>query len=456
MRKMIVRSASPADRELFYSSCRPIISNYAFTGQKGENTGELRISDLLFFDIETTGLSPKESSVYLIGCMYEAEDGPVLTQLFAETPSEEATLISAFSDIVRSHPVAVHYNGSTFDIPFLRARAEKLAVDLCAFISHIDLYRELKHVKAMLGLRSMRMKAMEEYVGIRRQDIYHGGELIELYIKYVSLNKLNILRRSTTAFRALDDGVAPAGRPRPGRKITASFSDRTGLRMIGSEDCNELLRILLLHNYEDVENMLFIAPLTEIIGFVNGRFRIIDIGVSRSEKISGNIILNITLAPDATANTDIFRRLFLSSRSNGRLLKATTAGGDLVMIDCVPGSQAGAVSIRLEAAETELKLFFPNYKDYYYLKNEDYAIHKSLGQFMDKEKCVKCTAANCYTRKNAVFVPVFEKKGGALGDIIYLYRRNAPDKALFADVNDLISHPEAAVVYVMQLFGSIV
>ena len=71
----------------------------------------------------------------------------------------------------------------------------------------------------------------------------------------------------------------------------------------------------------------------------------------------------------------------------------------------------------------------------------------------NRERCVRCTAANCYTRKQGAFVPVFAKKGGTLGDKIYLYRRSAPDKSLFAEVKDLVSDREAAVIYVLQLLN---
>ena len=45
--------------------------------------------DILFFDIETTGLSPKTSSLYLIGCAYYGDDGWHLRQFFANEKNEE-------------------------------------------------------------------------------------------------------------------------------------------------------------------------------------------------------------------------------------------------------------------------------------------------------------------------------------------------------------------------------
>ena len=56
----------------------------------------------------------------------------------------------------------------------------------------------------------------------------------------------------------------------------------------------------------------------------------------------------------------------------------------------------------------ELKYFYSNYRDYYYLPIEDTAIHKSVGEYVDKTARVKATARTCYTRKQGLFLPQFE------------------------------------------------
>lgn len=45
-----------------------------------------------------------------------------------------------------------------------------------------------------------------------------------------------------------------------------------------------------------------------------------------------------------------------------------------------------------------LRMYYPNYKDYYYLPAEDAAIHKSVGVYVDKKNRVPATAENCFTR----------------------------------------------------------
>ena len=55
----------------------------------------------------------------------------------------------------------------------------------------------------------------------------------------------------------------------------------------------------------------------------------------------------------------------------------------------------------------ELKYFYSNYKDYYYLPLEDTAIHKSVGEYVDRDVRTKATARTCYTKKQGLFLPQF-------------------------------------------------
>ena len=57
--------------------------------------------DILFFDIETTGLSAHSSSVYLIGCLSVDNNSFVLHQFMAESFSEEQQIILEFLDLLK-------------------------------------------------------------------------------------------------------------------------------------------------------------------------------------------------------------------------------------------------------------------------------------------------------------------------------------------------------------------
>lgn len=61
--------------------------------------------------------------------------------------------------------------------------------------------------------------------------------------------------------------------------------------------------------------------------------------------------------------------------------------------------------LRVQMYTGELKYFYPNYKDYYYLPAEDCAIHKSVGTYVDKNFRTQAKAANCYSKKRGTFLP---------------------------------------------------
>ena len=80
------------------------------------------LSSLLFFDIETTGLSPSSAQIYLIGALCFPKKGPaVLRQWFAASLFEEQELLRSFFAFAAPFRTLVHFNGQRFDLPFLSA-----------------------------------------------------------------------------------------------------------------------------------------------------------------------------------------------------------------------------------------------------------------------------------------------------------------------------------------------
>ena len=61
-----------------------------------------------------------------------------------------------------------------------------------------------------------------------------------------------------------------------------------------------------------------------------------------------------------------------------------------------------------------MKYFYANYKDYYYLPEEDMAIHKYIAGYVDREHRVQARAETCYTRKPGVFLPQWQDGEGRL------------------------------------------
>ncbi len=141
---------------------------------------------LLFFDIETTGLSADKNQVYMIGVLYLSGDEWKLTQWLSDTMNSEGELLDAFFGCLSNFKVLISFNGDTFDIPFLlrRCRVWNRSYDFEA-VRSVDIYRLARPYKNILGLENCKQKSIESFLGIDREDIYSGGELINVYIQYL-------------------------------------------------------------------------------------------------------------------------------------------------------------------------------------------------------------------------------------------------------------------------------
>jgi uncharacterized protein YprB with RNaseH-like and TPR domain/predicted nuclease with RNAse H fold len=107
-------------------------------------------SESVFLDIETTGLSPVFDSVTVVGLF----DGRRY-EVFIEGQN-----LSALPEKLKRYSVAVTFNGSGFDLRFLKLAFENLALPPV----HID----LRWVVRRLGYRGG-LKAVEREFGIRRE-----------------------------------------------------------------------------------------------------------------------------------------------------------------------------------------------------------------------------------------------------------------------------------------------
>ena len=146
------------------------------------------LSDLVIFDIETTGLSANVSSLYLIGALwYDTPKKEIkMCQWFADDYTSECTILEAFSSFVSGFSTIVHYNGSGFDIPYLEKKMSQYHIncDLTRF-EGIDIYRRIAPYKEFLHLPNCKQKTIEGFLHTDREDTYTGGELIDIYHEYV-------------------------------------------------------------------------------------------------------------------------------------------------------------------------------------------------------------------------------------------------------------------------------
>lgn len=290
---------------------------------------------LLFFDIETTGFSPKTSALYLIGAVYFSEQSWNCIQWLAESSDEEPRLLQIFFDFCASFRVLIHFNGEGFDIPYLLQKAGQynLSAPFNAMES-VDLYRRIRPCKAWLKLTCMNQKAMETFLDIHRKDKYTGGELIEIYQRFTK---------------------------------DASAEDR---------------HLLLLHNQDDLTGMTGLLPLLAYPAlFLEHRYVLKD--VSWMDTPNGQPMLLIELTLENPIPKPVSCRLsygYLSAHNQ-------------------------VCRLQIRAFEGELKYFLPDYRNYYFLPDQDCAIHKSIAAYTNPAKRIQAKASHCYLRRYGLFLP---------------------------------------------------
>ena len=87
-----------------------------------ESEGDVRRSDLLFFDTETTGLGGAGAVAFLVGCGNHVRDGFEIRQYLVPDYCDEAAMLEELRSEFRLNRTLVSYNGAAFDATLLRDR----------------------------------------------------------------------------------------------------------------------------------------------------------------------------------------------------------------------------------------------------------------------------------------------------------------------------------------------
>lgn len=141
----------------------------------------------LFFDIETTGLSHTSSVLYMIGAVCFDGTNWTLHQWLAEEPSEEPEILSSFLNFSAGYERLIHFNGTTFDLPFLEKKCSRYHLpDTLSQKESLDLYQIFRPLKRLLGLEHMNQVSLQSWLGQKRTDTLDGKALIPVYKKFAS------------------------------------------------------------------------------------------------------------------------------------------------------------------------------------------------------------------------------------------------------------------------------
>lgn len=352
-----------------------------------------KINEILFFDIETTGLSAYTSYLYLIGCMYYKDDAWHITQWLLDDPSQEADLLNAFSNKLKPFKCIIHYNGSGFDIPYLNIKYEKHNIPKpFDNIDSFDMYKQVSPYRKLFPFPNLKLQTLEDYLGFTRRDNTSGGDLIDTYSQFIgrlSYEKLAGQVSKTTYANNLKS------------LFNNNMSMATNKESENTEASIQLAYKLLLHNYDDIVGLL---DTSNILRYIT----LLDQGVQKNNIISVNyekskdyLTAKVEVATDFPYPlkwiTSPINRYNKRKSHNNNLSKARKT-------DYLVSLKDNYIITKMPLLTGELKYFFPNYKDYYYLPKEDQAVHKTIAKYVDKKYKTKAKASNCYTYTKGDFV----------------------------------------------------
>ena len=442
--------------------------------------------DVLFFDIETTGLSARSAGLYLIGVLtytvatsiaeesnnasssdeaqisavpsaHRTASGPetaghwTLLQYFCEDVADEPAVLQAFFELLRTKKILISYNGDGFDIPFLR------------------------HMVEQYGLRAPRphhSTALHEHADCPATDgstiadapplySFDTVESFDLFKKFRPLKHLlglpDLKLKSCERFL----GIEREDRFTGGELIEVYFEWQ-------KTKAPALLDALLLHNAEDIANLPNLLPLLRYRALPHSDFQLrahecLQDGGTPLVHLSFTLLSSMSPsahAPSENATREVTDDRHLHWPDAGEndtreatedrrqhwpaltLPKPMDLRGDFWALH----AEGRAVELYVQLFEGERKLFFADFEHYYYLPAEDQVIHQSLAEFVDRSARKKACARNCYQRVSGCFLPECSE--------VYTpaLRAEYRDKLRYAQYSDTLFDDEAKAVTYLKSF----
>ena len=178
------------------------------------------------------------------------------------------------------------------------------------------------------------------------------------------------------------------------------------------------LNSLLLHNEDDLKGMLQILPMLCYYDLFNNDLKVKKASASTYTDFHGIVRQELIL----TLKLPVALPKPVSAHANNCYFKGEGTVGNL----------------RVPIFVEEMKYFYANYHDYYYLPDEDVALHKSVASFVDLDHRVQATAATCYTRKESKYLQMWSNEFDPI------FRREYKSKDIFFELTDELKRDRAA------------
>lgn len=457
--------------------------------------------DVLFFDIETTGLSARSAGLYLIGILTYTADASIakdsniavssdeaeisvpsalsaasnptshitaspdrsepkaaghwtLLQYFCEDVADEPAVLQAFFELLCTKKILISYNGDGFDIPFLRHMVEQYGLRTPRPHHSTALHERADCIDCPDTDGSAIADARPLYS-------FDTVESFDLFKKFRPLKHLlglpDLKLKSCERFLGIDREDRFTG----GELIEVYFEWQ-------KTKVPALLDTLLLHNAEDIANLPNLLPLLRYRALPHSDFHLraherLQDGATPLVHLAFTLLSPMPPSAHASAENDIrevteARRLHCTDAGENGTREATDdrrlhwpaltlpkpmdLRGDFWALH----AEGSAVELYVQLFEGERKLFFADFEHYYYLPAEDQVIHQSLAEFVDRSARKKACARNCYQRVSGCFLPECSE--------VYTpaLRAEYRDKLRYAQYSDTLFDDEAKAVTYLKSF----
>ena len=290
----------------------------------------------LFLDIETTGLSKDRSRIYLIGfAHYTGGSDFSLHQLFAERISEESAILREFMEFL--------------------AQTD---------IRRIITFNGLRFDLPFLNARAKSYDFNLNILTYEQLDIYK-----ECHRRKELLQLINYKQKTIETFLGIDRAD-----PYSGGELIRVYEH------YAKAPTEDAAHMLLLHNYEDVLNMHRLLDVFAYDRLFSEEAAVIGATIEDFPQLDGKLAQELIVILQAPVELP----------------------GELSIrhpvTDVYMHIKDSVVRARIPLYDHMARLYFSDYKNYYYLPAEDMAIHKSLAMCIDSAHKQKATPDTCYVR----------------------------------------------------------
>ena len=328
--------------------------------------GNVSLEDALLYDIETTGLNPKASQLYLLGVLLFHKENSEFIQYFAESVRDEEEILEQFFQLCQTKKVLISFNGEGFDNRFIEAMSKSYGkLPLHLYLKQLDLFKLIRKRKKFYGLESCSLKSCERFLGIYREDRCSGGELISVYREYLQ------------------------------------------------DKDSKKKNSLLLHNREDIQNLPDLFSFLAYENIFQG-----NVHFQRAELLVRDEIIKKNCSNQTESTLEIEHSELEETKnchtSDKICLKFSLPSSVPVPLTLTPKNflleiKETSLCLTVPLYQGELCYFFKDYKDYEFIPSEDRVVHKSLASMYPKEMREKAKTSTAYQKMKASFLPVFQE-----------------------------------------------